>query len=74
MQIEVRLFATLREGRFVKKQVELAAPCPVRELLPLLGICETEVFLCLVNGVHSRLGSILADNDVVSLFPAIGGG
>ena len=74
MQIEVRLFATLREGRFVKKEVELAAPCPVRDLLQLLALCEAEVFLCLVNGEHSRLDCTLADKDVVSLFPAVGGG
>ena len=74
MQIEVRLFATLREGRFVKKQVELAAPCPIRDILQLLGICESEVFLCLVNGEHSKLERVLADKDIVSLFPAVGGG
>ena len=74
MQIEVRLFATLREGRFSKREVELAAPCPVRDVLQFLGICESEVFLCLVNGEHSRLDRKVADKDVVSLFPAVGGG
>lgn len=74
MQIEVRLFATLREGRFVKQPVELAAPCPTRDVLLLLGIREREVFLCLVNGEHSKLDRVLANNDVVSLFPAVGGG
>ena len=74
MNVEVRLFATLREGRFVKQQVSLAAPCPVRDLLLLLAIRETEVFLCLVNGENHKLDRTLADNDVVSLFPAVGGG
>ncbi len=74
MQIEVRLFATLREGRFATKHVELAAPCPVRDVLQLLGICENEVFLCLVNGQHCKTDRVLADKDVVSLFPAVGGG
>ena len=74
MHAEVRLFATLREGRFATKHVELAAPCPVHDLLPLLNIRDAEVFLCLVNGQHSRLDRTLADNDVVSLFPAVGGG
>ena len=74
MQIEVRLFATLREGRFGSGRIELALPCPVRDLLPLLGIREGEVFLCLVNGEHAGLDRTLADRDVVALFPAVGGG
>jgi molybdopterin converting factor small subunit len=74
MQIEVRLFATLREGRSSSQRIEIAVPCPVREVLPLLRLREGEVFLCLVNGEHCRLDRVLADNDVVSLFPAVGGG
>ncbi|MCY3021393.1 MAG: MoaD/ThiS family protein [Planctomycetota bacterium] len=74
MQVEVRLFAALREGRFGTQRLELAVPCPVRDLLQLLSICEGEVFLCLVNGQHSKLDRKLADGDVVSLFPAVGGG
>ena len=74
MQIEVRLFATLREGRFVTKRVELSAPCPIHDVLHSLGIRDAEVFLCLVNGQHCKLDRTLADGDVVSLFPAVGGG
>jgi molybdopterin converting factor small subunit len=74
MQIEIRLFATLREGRCSSQRIEIAVPCPVSDLLPLLRLRESDVFLCLVNGQHRRLDHVLAGNDIVSLFPAVGGG
>jgi molybdopterin synthase sulfur carrier subunit len=74
MQVEVRLFATLCEGRFKKQRVELPADSVLRDLLKHLNIPEKETFLCLVNGAHSQHGRKLSDNDIVALFPPVGGG
>jgi sulfur carrier protein len=74
MVVEVRLFATLRDGRFKCEKIEVAARCPLRQLLNQLGLSEHEAAIRLVNGVNRPLDCELADEDVVSLFPAIAGG
>ena len=74
MQVEVRLFATLREGRFKTRRFEVPSPCRIRDLLKHAGIPARKVHLRLVNGESSGLDRELADQDVVSLFPAVGGG
>jgi molybdopterin converting factor small subunit len=75
MQVEIRLFAGLREGRF-KKQPGTPMPDGARlaDVLRLLGIADEEVCLPLVNGRYSSLDCALHEGDVVSLFPAAGGG
>ena len=74
MEVEVRLFAGFRAGRFKNRTVSLAAGACLADLLRQLDIPEEEVPLPLVNGRYSKLDRQLGDNDVVSLFPAIGGG
>ncbi len=74
MVVEVRLFATFREGRFKKSEVEVTEGGSVRDLLKHLQIEEKEVGILLVNGRNSSVESQLGADDVVSLFPLIGGG
>ena len=74
MQVEVRLFAGLRAGRFKKRDVELADGTSLGGLLGKLGIPAEEVALPLVNGQQSQLNRELGADDVVSVFPAVGGG
>ena len=72
--MEVRLFATLREGR------EKVIDFPWQEgldgyaLLGSLGISPKEVAIFLIGGVHSGLDSKLSKTDVVAVFPPVGGG
>ncbi len=72
--IEVRLFATFREGRekIVYMEPEQAS-CPA-EVLDRLGIAREEVAICLINGFHSDLEAPVKDQDVLALFPPVGGG
>lgn len=72
--IEVRLFATFREGRekIVYMEPEQAS-CPA-EVLDHLGIDREEVAICLINGFHSDLEAPVKDQDVLALFPPVGGG
>jgi molybdopterin converting factor small subunit len=72
--IEVKLFAGLRQGR--EKAYEFSADKfdNVREIGEYLEIPEEKMAIILVNGVHSELDATFNDNDVISIFPAVGGG
>ena len=74
MQVEVRLFAIFRQGRFNRTAMDLPEGTPLRDLILQLEIPEKEVSLPLVNGQYSPLDRVLAAGDVVALFPAVGGG
>ena len=74
MEEHVRLFAGLRAGRFNRRAMDLADGTRLADLLGELGIPPEQVSLPLVNGRSAKLETPLAEGDVVSLFPAIGGG
>ena len=72
--IEVRLFATLRQGRekiyfFSSEEYKTAG-----ELLKKLDIPEKEVAILLINGFHSKPDAAVKDGDIVSFFPPVAGG
>lgn len=72
--IEVRLFATLREGRG-KVQMLPAADFPdAGSIIRHLEIPLEEVAILLINGFHSKPGDTVKAGDVVALFPPVGGG
>jgi molybdopterin converting factor small subunit len=74
MRVTVRLFASLRKGRTKSAVLDLADGAALRAVLQRLEIPEDEVSLRLVNGQFAEFEQVLASEDVVSLFPAIGGG
>lgn len=74
MNIKVRLFATLREGRGKEIHVELDEPLTSMHLLEHLNIPIEEVAILLINGRDGQLDTNLTDSDVVSIFPPVGGG
>ena len=74
MQVEVRLFAVFREGRFSRKTLDLSAGTTLGDLLDQLSIPREDVSVPLVNGRYSEMERELATDDVVAVFPAIGGG
>ena len=72
--IEVRLFATLREGRG-KVQMLNAADFPdAGSIIRYLDIPAEEVAILLINGFHKKPEDTVKDGDVVALFPPVGGG
>ena len=79
MEIEVKLFATLRDylpkgsDQFSCK-LELNSTDTVRDVLKKLKIPEEFPKIILVNGVHSDLDRILELGDVLSIFPPVAGG
>lgn len=72
--IEVRLFAGLREGRQKVYQMDSEALACVQDIMDSLGIKRSEVNILLINGFHQKPETAVKDGDVVSLFPAVGGG
>ena len=72
--IEVRLFATFREGR--EKVLFLASDryASVDSIITQLQIPVSEVAILLVNGIHSKPDAPVKDGDIIALFPPIGGG
>ena len=75
MNVKVKLFATFRNGRFIKKNIEVDEnDTKVRDLLNKLGIKEEEVALIIVNGMHSDVDRKLEEGDTLALFPPVAGG
>ena len=72
--IEVRLFAGLRQGRQKVYQMEAESIKNVQDILDVLNIQRSEVNILLINGFHQKLETEVKDEDIVSLFPAVGGG
>lgn len=72
--IEVRVFATLRQGR---DKVTLLPPEPFStagDILKHLEIPAEEVSILLINGFHKSPGDTVKDGDILALFPPVGGG
>jgi molybdopterin converting factor small subunit len=72
--IEVRLFATLREGRQKRYNLSEKDIVRVSDILSRLNIPPGEIAILLVNGRHSKPETTVTDGDLVALFPASGGG
>jgi len=72
--IEVRLFAGLRQGREKIYFMEADTIQTVQDIMDKLNIQRKEVNILLINGFHQKADTAVKDEDVVSLFPAVGGG
>ena len=79
MEIEVKLFATLRDylpegsSRFSCK-MEFDSNTRVQDVLSKLKIPEEMPKIILVNGIHGKNDQILKNGDVLSVFPPVAGG
>lgn len=72
--IEVRLFATLREGRGKVQMLSAADFSCAGEIIRHLDIPLEEVAILLINGFHRKPEDAVREGDVVALFPPVGGG
>lgn len=72
--VEVRLFATFREGRKKISYVDPEKAHNGEDICRLYGIPMEEVAIFLVNGRHSDLQKPVKDGDILALFPPVGGG
>jgi molybdopterin converting factor small subunit len=78
--VTVKLYATLREGGGGGVELGQAFPIDlevhtVRELISQLGIRDDQAKIVMVNGIRiDDLSHVLKDNDMIVIFPPIGGG
>ena len=72
--IEVRVFATLRQGRDKVTMLSPEGIACAGDILALMGIPAEEVSILLVNGFHQKPETPGKDGDIVALFPPVGGG
>lgn len=72
--IEVRLFATFREGRQNITFLDSGKFYTAKDVIDYFNIAHEEVAICLINGRHSKLDTFVKDGDVMALFPPVGGG
>ena len=74
MPITIKLFASLREGRFDAVDRDYTPGMTGRRIIHGFGIPEKDIRLIFINGRHASLDDLLADGDTLALFPPIGGG
>ena len=72
--IEVRLFATLREGRGKIQHMDAAEIAVAGDIIRRLNIPMEEVAILLINGFHQKPETPVKDGDIVAIFPPVGGG
>ena len=76
MNLEVRLFATLRpymEGA-CKGLLEMPKGATIADVVARLDLPDEEIRLIFVNGKHEKRETVLHEGDRVGLFPPVGGG
>ena len=72
--MEVRLFANLRENRGKTAIVDWYEGIDGYAVIESLGIPLRAVAIYLINGRNASPNTALSKDDIVSLFPPIGGG
>lgn len=74
IMIEVRLFATFRYGREKTQYLDSEKFLTGIDILNHLEISSNEVAIFLINGRHSKATDSIKDNDIIAIFPPVGGG
>lgn len=74
MKVTVKLFATLRVNRQKVMEIEVAEGTAAQEIAQLLDIPLQEIAIVMINGRGAAFNSRLEDQDVLALFPPVGGG
>ncbi len=74
MSITLKLFAYFRDNRGEVLQIEFSEGMRPSDLCKKIKLDLDEVSILLVNGVYTKEDPILKDGDLVSMFPAVGGG
>ena len=74
INVTVKLFAMLRDGRFDVKTDGFPSGTTVGDIIKILGIPDKEVTLIFINGRHGQKDTRLSNGDTVALFPPVGGG
>ena len=74
MKVTVKLFATLRKGRFHIEVMQYPVGITIKQVIDELNITEDQTVIIFVNNQHATINQELFDGDVLAFFPPIGGG
>ena len=74
MELEIKLFASLRKFNPELERIEVDDGITILELFDQAGIPLSEVAIVFVNGRHATLDQPLHDGETVAAFPPIAGG
>lgn len=74
LEVQIKLFATLRQGRFKTETQELPVGTQVKKVLEKLSLQQQEVAILLVNGQVVQNHHVLKAGDTVALFPPVSKG
>lgn len=74
MKVMVKLFATLRKGRFDMDTLDCPEGTRVKDIVRRLSIEEKEAAIIFLNSRHAELDTALGEGDTLAIFPPVGGG
>lgn len=74
MEIEVRLFASFRNGRWKSKRLQFKNDIIIIDILNYLNINKDEIGMILINGSYQTADYKLNDGDILAIFPPVAGG
>lgn len=74
MKITVKLFAYFRDNRFKIKETEISPGTTVGDIVDSQAIDREEVGVLMINSRHTTFETELCENDILAIFPVIGGG
>lgn len=73
MEVKVKLFGDLREGRFKEDVTELSDESRVIDIINKYNLPLEEVSICLVNSRAAEFGHLLQNGDTIAFSPPVGG-
>jgi sulfur carrier protein len=69
MKVQVKLFATFRNGRQGSQEFEYPQDIPISTVLKDLSLTKDDVGMTLVNGIRATKDIKLHNHDVLALVP-----
>lgn len=74
MKITVKLFAYFRDNRFNVEEWDVDNNTSVGSIVDSLDIEREEVGVLMINSRHTEFEVIVKKDDVLAIFPVVGGG
>ena len=73
MEVKVKLFGDLREGRFEEEQTQLEKNSRVIDIINKHNLPLEKVAICMVNSRVVEFDTVLQNQDIVAFSPPVGG-
>ncbi|KUO70386.1 MAG: molybdopterin synthase sulfur carrier subunit [Desulfosporosinus sp. BRH_c37] len=73
MEVKVKLFGDLREGRFKEEKTQLEENSRVIDIINKHNLPLEEVAICMVNSRVVEFGQEVQNQDIVAFSPPVGG-